>query len=85
MDHVYALLILYSPKGLAPKEPAKAVMFGICLVTSSPRARRGAVALHDCDITTYKREMLARLIYPVANPSLAINFVKDIYVLPTAR
>jgi glucosyl-3-phosphoglycerate synthase len=26
------------------------------------------VALHDCDITTYDRALLARLLYPVAHP-----------------
>ena len=26
------------------------------------------IAVHDCDITTYNREMLTRLIYPVVHP-----------------
>ena len=37
------------------------------------------VALHDCDILTYSREMLARLIYPVANPALTYLFCKGYY------
>jgi len=34
------------------------------------------VAVHDCDITTYSREMLARLCYPVAHPNLGFDFSK---------
>lgn len=34
------------------------------------------IASHDCDILTYNREMLARLCYPVAHPSLGFDFCK---------
>jgi len=37
------------------------------------------IALHDCDITTYNRELLARLCYPVANPNLGYEFCKGYY------
>ncbi len=37
------------------------------------------IALHDCDIVTYSREMLARLCYPVANPKLDYVFCKGYY------
>jgi len=37
------------------------------------------VALHDCDILTYSRELLARLCYPVAHPSLGFDFCKGYY------
>jgi glucosyl-3-phosphoglycerate synthase len=43
------------------------------------RARSGVIALHDCDIVTYSREMLARLCYPVANPNLDYAFCKGYY------
>ena len=42
-----------------------------------------AIALHDCDITTYSREMLARLCYPVVNPSLDYDFCKGCGVCAT--
>jgi len=32
------------------------------------RGRSDVIALHDCDIVTYSRELLARLCYPVVNP-----------------
>ncbi|MFO0752211.1 MAG: hypothetical protein U0411_02660 [Thermodesulfovibrionales bacterium] len=44
-----------------------------------------AVALHDCDILTYKRDMLARLCYPVANPNLDYDFCKGFYSRVTDR
>lgn len=34
------------------------------------------VVVHDCDIITYHREMLARLCYPVAHPNLGFDFCK---------
>ena len=43
-------------------------------VLASGLARK--VALHDCDILTYSREMLARLCYPVAHPNLGFDFCK---------
>jgi glucosyl-3-phosphoglycerate synthase len=37
------------------------------------------IALHDCDIVNYSRELLARLCYPVANPNLDFVFCKGYY------
>lgn len=37
------------------------------------------IAVHDCDITTYDRELLARLCYPVAHPDLGFEFSKGFY------
>ena len=34
------------------------------------------IASHDCDITTYSREMLARLCYPVMHPAFGFEFCK---------
>jgi len=44
-----------------------------------------AIALHDCDILTYSRELLARLCYPVVNPSLDYEFCKGFYSRVTDR
>jgi len=41
------------------------------------------IALHDCDILSYTREMLARLCYPVANPNLGFEFCKGFYARVT--
>lgn len=37
------------------------------------------IALHDCDIFSYRREMLARLIYPIAAPATDFEFSKGYY------
>ena len=43
------------------------------------RGRSDVIALHDCDIVTYSRELLARLCYPVASPALDYVFCKGYY------
>lgn len=43
------------------------------------------IALHDCDILTYSREILARLCYPVVNPNLDYVFCKGFYSRVTNR
>jgi glucosyl-3-phosphoglycerate synthase len=43
------------------------------------------IALHDCDILTYSRELLARLCYPVTNPNLDYDFCKGFYSRVTDR
>lgn len=37
------------------------------------------IALHDCDILTYSRELLARLVYPVTSIKLDYEFCKGYY------
>ncbi|MDH4232452.1 MAG: glycosyl transferase [Nitrospirota bacterium] len=44
-----------------------------------------AIALHDCDIVTYGRDLLARLCYPVVNPSLDYDFCKGFYSRATEK
>jgi len=43
------------------------------------------IALHDCDILTYSRDLLARLCYPVANPNIDYEFCKGYYSRVTDR
>ena len=64
---------------LAPKEYGKGRNVWYCMgyVLASKKAE--SVALHDCDITTYTKELLARLIYPVANPQFNYEFCKGFY------
>jgi glucosyl-3-phosphoglycerate synthase len=49
------------------------------------RDRSNVIALHDCDIVTYSRELLARLCYPVANPNLNYVFCKGYYSRVTSK
>ena len=43
------------------------------------------IALHDCDIVSYERGLLARLCYPVVNPNLDLEFCKGYYSRVTDR
>jgi glucosyl-3-phosphoglycerate synthase len=52
-------------------------------VLASEQARM--VAVHDCDIVTYSRELLARLCYPVAHPALGFDFCKGYYARATDK
>lgn len=49
------------------------------------RGTSDVIALHDCDIVTYSREMLARLCYPVVNPNLDYVYCKGFYSRVTDR
>lgn len=42
-------------------------------------------ALHDCDILNYDREMLARLVYPIAHPGTDFEFSKGYYARVNAK
>lgn len=64
---------------LAPKELGKGRNVWYCMGYILASNKAESVALHDCDITTYTREMLARLIYPVANPQFNYEFCKGYY------
>lgn len=37
------------------------------------------IALHDCDIASYDRDLLARLCYPVTHPNMGFEFCKGYY------
>lgn len=64
---------------LAPKELGKGRNVWYCMGYTLSSNRSESVALHDCDIVTYDRELLARLIYPVANPQFNYEFCKGFY------
>ncbi|MGK0498736.1 MAG: glucosyl-3-phosphoglycerate synthase [Oceanicoccus sp.] len=65
--------------GLAPNEMGKGRNVWYCYGYMLASKKVEAVALHDCDIVTYDRELLARLIYPVANPAFNYEFCKGFY------
>ena len=65
--------------GLAPKEAGKGRNVWYCLGYILASGRGEAIALHDCDIVTYDRMMLARLFYPIANPNFSYEFCKGFY------
>ena len=66
-------------RGLAPTEHGKGRNVWYCLGYIQASGIAEAVALHDCDILTYDRGMLARLFYPVVNPLFQYDFCKGFY------
>lgn len=64
---------------LAPSEPGKGRNVWYCMGYILASQNSDVVALHDCDIVTYSKEMLARLVYPVANPNFSYQFCKGYY------
>jgi len=71
--------------GLPLGEPGKGLSawmaYGYVLAQKDIRV----IALHDCDILTYSREMLARLWCPVTSPNLDYEFCKGYYSRVTDR
>lgn len=65
--------------GLAPKEMGKGRNVWYCMGYILASGKAESVALHDCDILTYDRGLLARLIYPVAHPQFNYEFCKGYY------
>ncbi len=68
-----------SKLGLEPKQMGKGRNVWYCMGYLLNQGKAEAIALHDCDIVTYSRDMLARLIYPVANPAFSYEFCKGYY------
>jgi len=76
MQHLLAEL---DAEHLAPERPGKGANVWLCMGYFLASARGRVLAMHDCDIESYDREMLARLFYPVAHPNFAYKFVKGYY------
>ena len=64
---------------LAPTELGKGRNVWYCYGYVLASGKAQAVATHDCDIITYKRDLLARLIFPVAHPVFSYEFCKGYY------
>jgi glucosyl-3-phosphoglycerate synthase len=57
------------------------IAYGYVLASNVSRV----IAVHDCDIRTYSRELLARLCYPTGNPRLHYEFAKGYYARASGR
>ncbi len=74
-----AIDALLQKHDLAPREMGKGRNVWYCMGYILASGKAESIALHDCDIVTYDRELLARLIYPVANPNFNYEFCKGYY------
>ena len=70
--------------GLAPTQPGKGSNVWYCLGYFLASDRAQTVALHDADVRTYDRRMVARLLYPVVHPSFEYAFSKGYYYRTSA-
>lgn len=72
-------------EGLDPGDRGKGratwLAYGYVLAT----AEAHVVAVHDCDIRDYPRELLARLCFPTVHPNLNYEFAKGYYGRVTDR
>lgn len=65
--------------GLAPSEAGKGKNVWSAMGYLIGCEDTSVMAIHDCDILTYTNELLARLIYPVANPTFPYQVAKGYY------
>lgn len=70
---------LLSEYGLAPRELGKGRNVWYCLGYTLASGKAKAVALHDCDILTYRRDIVAKLFYPIVHPTFSYVFCKGYY------
>ena len=84
-DRIASLFKLLEENGLEIGGPGKGraawIAYGYVLAEETSEV----IALHDCDVVTYSRELLTRLCYPVANPNLEYEFCKGYYSRVTDR
>jgi len=65
--------------GLAPRQQGKGRNVWYCLGALLGLGRSTVIAIHDADISGYRRSMLSRLVYPVAHPRFGYKFAKGYY------
>jgi len=84
---IQGLLAELGERGIPTGQQGKGQSVWVSLGYLFARGEANTIALHDCDIVTYDRTMLGRLIEPVANPNNAFQFCKGYYarISPTER
>ncbi|MEO0342404.1 MAG: glycosyl transferase [Pseudomonadota bacterium] len=65
--------------GLSEQEPGKGKNVWSCIGYLLGCADSAVVAIHDCDILTYERGLIDRLVYPLANPAFPYQMAKGYY------
>jgi glucosyl-3-phosphoglycerate synthase len=78
-EPIQQLLQLLKENGLPTGQDGKGRSCWMAYGYLLARGDCDVIALHDCDIINYSRELLARLCYPVANPNLGFEFCKGFY------
>jgi glucosyl-3-phosphoglycerate synthase len=84
---IQGLLGEMAERGIASGVQGKGQSVWVTLGYLFARDESDVIALHDCDIVTYDRTLLGRLIEPVVNPNNDFQFCKGYYarISPTER
>jgi glucosyl-3-phosphoglycerate synthase len=84
-ERIQSLFNLLKENGLDVGDPGKGRAAWIAYGYVLSKEKSEVIALHDCDVLTYNRELLARLCYPLANPNMNYEFCKGYYPRVTDR
>jgi glucosyl-3-phosphoglycerate synthase len=84
-EKVQGLLQMLRDRGLSAGEDGKGRSCWLSYGYILAKQDCDVIALHDCDIVNYDRQLLARLCYPVTHPHLAFEFCKGYYARVTDR
>jgi glucosyl-3-phosphoglycerate synthase len=68
---------------VGPDGKGRSCWMGYGYVLASRQAE--VIALHDCDIINYSRDLLTRLCFPVVNPNINFEFCKGFYARVSDR
>lgn len=82
MQRLYKLL---DEKGLSAGQDGKGRSAWLSYGYVLAKEECDVIALHDCDVVSYGREFLARLLFPVVHPNLNFEFCKGYYSRVTDR
>lgn len=84
-ERIKRLFSVLTENDLDPGPPGKGracwIAYGYVLASAQAKV----IGLHDCDIVNYNRELLARLLFPVANPNVDFEFCKGFYARYTTK
>lgn len=84
-ERIQGLFRMLEERGLPAGDDGKGrscwLAYGYLLALNDCRM----IALHDCDIVNYDRQLLARLCYAIAHPNLSFEFCKGYYARVTDR
>ena len=84
-ERIQALLRKLEERGLSAGVDGKGRSCWLAYGHLLARRDCDVIALHDCDIVNYDRQLLARLCYPLAHPHLGFEFCKGYYARVTDR
>lgn len=84
-DRIQGLLKMLEERGLSAGPDGKGRSCWLAYGYLLAQGDCDVIALHDCDIVNYERQLLARLCYPVVHPHLRFEFCKGFYARITDR